>query len=116
MTKIELLSTLGSKNTGWMIDRWGNFSAQITHYLVTKKFVHKETGAIRLVEARKETDDSLYRLKIQANSVRFEKKVSICGKNEWMKITSGYIKDLEITEVGGENYLNINGIKFPLVF
>lgn len=40
------------------------------------------------------------RFKMQANSVRYEKQVKIVDHNEWMKLASGYYKNLSITPEG----------------
>jgi hypothetical protein len=40
----------------------------------------------------------IYRYKIQDISVRFEKQIEVCGKHEWLKIKSGYLKNLSINE------------------
>lgn len=41
-------------------------------------------------------NESEYRMKIQDNSVRFEKKVLIVDKNEWRKIASDYYKNITV--------------------
>jgi len=40
------------------------------------------------------------RFKIQASSVRYERKAHIVDHNEWLRSASGYYKDLSITHEG----------------
>ena len=40
------------------------------------------------------------RFKMQPNSVRYEKQCEIGGHNEWIRLASGYYKNLSITEEG----------------
>ena len=40
------------------------------------------------------------RFKIQANSARYERKAQIVDHNEWLRIASGYYKNLSITPEG----------------
>ena len=47
-----------------------------------------------------------YRIKIQANSARYEKQITFSAteysraKNEWLRLNSGYLKDMSITSEG----------------
>uniref|UniRef100_A0A6M3JN62 Uncharacterized protein n=1 Tax=viral metagenome TaxID=1070528 RepID=A0A6M3JN62_9ZZZZ len=43
---------------------------------------------------------TITRFKIQANSVRYERKALIVDHNEWLRSTSGYYKNLSITPEG----------------
>jgi len=47
---------------------------------------------------QRETGDTTVRFKIQASSVRYEKRAKIVDHNEWLRLASGYYKDLSITE------------------
>lgn len=40
---------------------------------------------------------TIHRFKMQAHSVRYEKKVKIVDHNEWIRIASGYYKNLRLT-------------------
>ena len=40
------------------------------------------------------------RFKMQANSVRYERQAKIIDHNEWIKLASGYYKNLSITPEG----------------
>ncbi len=44
--------------------------------------------------------ETTYRFKMLANSVRYEKQIYVVDKNEWMRIMSGYYKNLSITSEG----------------
>lgn len=71
MTKVELESWL--VNQGYTRDKFG-------HYQKTGLFT--------------------YRFKLQDISVRYERKAQIVDHNEWLRIRSGYYKDLSITADG----------------
>jgi hypothetical protein len=71
MTKDELKTWLISK--GYTQDKYGHF---------------QKVSPLQL--------DVIYRYKIQDISVRFEKQIDVCGKHEWMRISSGYLKKLSI--------------------
>ncbi len=68
MTRVQLESWLESH--GYARDKFG-------HYQKTGLFT--------------------YRFKMQATSVRYERKAQIVDHNEWLRIKSGYYKDLSIT-------------------
>ena len=42
--------------------------------------------------------ENAIRYKLQASSVRYEKKAHIVDHNEWIRLASGYYKDLSITD------------------
>lgn len=63
---------------GWVVDRWGNY----------KKIV----------------GDSIYRLKFQKTSLRYEVKVT--GSGGWLNLRSDYYKNIEV----GERGIYIKGI------
>jgi len=44
--------------------------------------------------------DLVYRYKIQDISVRWEKRIDVCGKHEWLRLRSGYLKHLSINADG----------------
>jgi hypothetical protein len=73
MTKQELITWLESK--GYTKDSYG-------HYQKTTP------------------DGRAYRYKIQASSARYERQATILGKHEWIRIVSGYYKDLSINDKG----------------
>ena len=72
MTRIELENWLSGR--GYIRDQFG-------HY-------HKTLNGID------------YRFKMQDNSVRYERQARIIDHNEWLRIKSGYYKNLSITEDG----------------
>ena len=55
-----------------------------------------------------------YRLKIQDLSIRFEKKVTIGGKAEWLNLASDYYKNVRIGECEGKPVLRIGNRALPL--
>lgn len=59
------------KSNGWTDDAWGSL-----------RFTNKNS--------------ELFRLKFQKISVRFEIRRKIGNKNEWLKIWSGYFKNLTV--------------------
>jgi hypothetical protein len=69
----EMLETLG-----WKRDAFG-------HYKKTGLAINAATG---------ERTEVVRRVKFQAISVRLEKRVLICGTNEWRPISHAYIKDV----------------------
>ena len=71
----------------WLYDQ-GYTRDKFGHYIRTSVDVHLEGGSITT------------RFKMQANSVRYEKQVKIVDHNEWMKLASGYYKNLSITPEG----------------
>jgi hypothetical protein len=58
---------------GWTKDRWGHM---------------KKTTL----------NGKLLRIKVQARSFRLEKQVNICGKNEWLRISSGYFGSCRVED------------------
>ncbi len=49
---------------------------------------------------QKTGDKGIVRFKMQANSVRYERQVRIVDHNEWLRVRSGYYKNLSITSEG----------------
>ena len=50
---------------------------------------------------QKETNEIYYRFKLSNIAVRYEKQITFSdGKHEWIRITSGYYKDLSINSEG----------------
>ena len=76
------------KSSVWERDRWGHFQ--------TKK------------------GEQSYRLKIQDLSIRFEKKVAIGGKAEWLNLASDYYKNVRIGDREGKPVLRIGDRALPL--
>ena len=72
MTKQELENWLISK--GYSKDKFGHYQRTINR--ITTRF------------------------KMQANSARYEKKAEIVDHNEWLRLASGYYKNLSITPEG----------------
>ena len=69
ITKEELIEW--AKRHGFSNDRFGHYQ--------------RETGI-----------GSIYRLKLSNISARYEKKIALSNKNEWIKLASGYYKNLSI--------------------
>ncbi len=59
-------------------------------------------------------NDRVYRLKIQELSIRFEKKVLVWGKAEWMNVISDYYKNAVVGEHDGKPVLRIGNRALPL--
>lgn len=74
----HLLTAVG----GYEKDRWGNF---------VKIVFREENGQVY---------QHKFRIKMQANSLRYEKQVKIGGKPEWLKIVSDYFKNIEERDGG----------------
>ncbi len=55
-----------------------------------------------------------YRLKMQDLSVRFEKRVMITGKAEWLNVVSDYYKNVSVGEREGKLVLRIGNKALPL--
>ena len=72
----------------WKRDRYGHFQAK--------------------------SGDQSYRLKIQNLSIRFEKKVTIGGKAEWLNLASDYYRNVRIGEREGKPVLRIGDRALPL--
>ena len=79
MKREELENWLISK--GYKRDKFGHYHKTVTN-------VHVRGDSVTT------------RFKMQANSVRYEKQVMIVDHNEWMKLASGYYKNLSITPEG----------------
>jgi hypothetical protein len=68
---------------------------KLIEWIISKGFTPDKYG-----HYQKENLLAVYRFKIQDISVRYEKRIEVCGKNEWIKISSGYLKNLTINEDG----------------
>ena len=55
-----------------------------------------------------------YRLKVQELSIRFERKVLVAGKAEWMNIASDYYKNVTVGEREGKPSMRIGNRALPL--
>ena len=76
------------KSSVWERDRWGHFQT-----------VH---------------NGQTYRLKMQELSIRFERKVLVAGKAEWMNIASDYYKNVTVGEREGKQVLRVGNRALPL--
>ena len=76
------------KSSVWERDRWGHFQT-----------VH---------------NGQTYRLKMQELSIRFERKVLVTGKAEWMNIASDYYKNVTVGEREGKPVLRLGNRALPL--
>ncbi len=66
---------------------------ELENWLVSKGYAKDTYG-----HYQKTTNENTIRYKLQATSVRYEKKAHIVDHNEWIRLASGYYKDLSITE------------------
>ena len=55
-----------------------------------------------------------YRLKIQDLSIRFEKKVLVTGKAEWVNMISDYYRNVRLGEREGKPSMRIGNRALPL--
>lgn len=55
-----------------------------------------------------------YRLKMQDLSIRFEKKVLVTGKAEWVNMISDYYRNVRLGEREGKPILRIGNRELPL--
>lgn len=85
--KLEVTIAL-EKSSVWERDRWGHFQT-----------VH---------------NGQTYRLKMQELSIRFERKVLVAGKAEWMNIASDYYKNVTVGEREGKPVLRLGNRALPL--
>lgn len=77
MTKQEFINWAKSK--GWTEDKWGHLQKEIKPLSIGEK----------------------YRFKLGSISVRYEKKIEVGIKQtEWLRLRSGYFKDLNTTPEG----------------
>lgn len=77
ITRDELVDFL--KQCGWKTDRYGHLQKEIAHR-------HRETGE-RVIR--------LYRVKLQATSVRIEFRITQGdGSKEWLRVGGAYFKDV----------------------
>ncbi len=72
----------------WKRDRYGHFQAK--------------------------SGDQSYRLKMQDISIRFEKKVIIVGKSEWLNVVSDYYRNVRLGECEGKPSMRIGNRALPL--
>lgn len=85
MTKEKVAKIL--EDSGYTADRWGNY--------VFERGVTK------------------YRIKLQARTVRIEKRVHMSTHNEWFRIGGGFYKDVHVINDGAA--LNLVSYRLPLV-
>ena len=92
LTKQQIIDWATAR--GWHLDRYG-------HLQKVGKLKDKEGKPIE------------YRIKLSSTAMRYEVKVHYDGgqygkpSNEWMRLRSGYYKDLTITDEG-----KLSGLKF----
>lgn len=55
-----------------------------------------------------------YRLKMQDLSIRFEKKVLVTGKAEWINVISDYYRNVRLGEREGKPSMRIGNRALPL--
>jgi len=60
----------------------------IHHHFIKDKFGHYQKTL---------SNGTVIRFKMQSNSVRYEEQVKIVDHNEWLKVKSGYYKNLSFT-------------------
>ena len=72
----------------WKLDRYGHFQT-----------VH---------------NGQTYRLKIQDLSIRFEKKMLVTGKAEWVNMISDYYRNVRLGEREGKPVMRIGNKALPL--
>ena len=72
----------------WKLDRYGHFQT-----------VH---------------NGQTYRLKIQDLSIRFEKKMLVTGKAEWVNVISDYYRNVRLGEREGKPSMRIGNRALPL--
>ncbi len=72
----------------WKLDRYGHFQT-----------VH---------------NGQTYRLKMQDLSIRFEKKVLVTGKAEWVNMVSDYYRNVRLGEREGKPSMRIGNRALPL--
>ncbi len=65
---------------------------QLEIWLVSKGFTRDTFG-----HYRKEINGNIYRFKLSNIAARYEKQIHVVDHNEWIRIASGYYKDLSIT-------------------
>ena len=85
--KSEVTFALGISNV-WKRDRYGHFQT-----------VH---------------NGQTYRLKIQDLSIRFEKKMLVTGKAEWVNMVSDYYRNVRLGEREGKPSMRIGNRALPL--
>jgi len=71
----------------WLFDK-GYKRDKFGHYTRTAVDPHLEGGSVTT------------RFKMRANSVRYEKQCKIVDHNEWIRLASGYYKNISITSEG----------------
>ena len=85
--KSEVTITL-EKSDVWKRDRWGHFQMK--------------------------DGEQSYRLKIQDLSIRFEKKMLVGGKAEWVNMISDYYRNVRLGEREGKPVMRIGNKALPL--
>lgn len=76
------------KSDVWKRDRYGHFQAK--------------------------NDGQSYRLKMQELSIRFERKVLVAGRAEWVNMISDYYRNVRLGEREGKPILRIGNRALPL--
>lgn len=72
----------------WKLDRWGHFQT-----------VH---------------NGQTYRLKMQELSIRFERKMLVAGRAEWVNMISDYYRNVRLGEREGKPIMRIGNRALPL--
>lgn len=85
--RTEILTTL-EQSSVWERDRWGHFQ--------------HNNGTFQ------------YRLKVQNLTLRFEKKVLVGGKAEWLNLASDYYRNIRLGERDGKPVLKVGDRALPL--
>ena len=76
------------KSDVWKLDRYGHFQTV--------------------------NDGQTYRLKMQDLSIRFERKVLVTGKAEWVNVISDYYRNVRLGEREGKPSMRIGNRALPL--
>ena len=69
---------------------------ELENWLISKGYKKDKFGNYQKTSDK----GTVTRFKMQANSVRYEKQVMIVDHNEWMRLASGYYKNLSLTPEG----------------
>ena len=69
---------------------------ELENWLISKGYSKDKFGHYQKTSDK----GTVTRFKMQRNSARYEKQTEIVGKNEWLRLASGYYKSLSITPEG----------------
>ena len=69
---------------------------ELENWLISKGYSKDKFGHYQITD----NGGTTYRFKMQTNSTRYEKQAYIVDNNEWLRIMSGYYKNLSITPEG----------------